>query len=81
MKNTERMSTLQLATIAKLPAVTSKRKRRHDNNKTTDINEKKVNHFDRRPKTYRPYCKQTTSKPTLIADSSVFFIFPTAHFF
>jgi len=27
--------------------VTSKRKRRHDNNKTTDINEKKVNHFDR----------------------------------
>jgi hypothetical protein len=27
------------------------------------------------------YNKRTTSKPTLLADPFVFFIFPTAHFF
>jgi hypothetical protein len=32
---------------AKPQHVTSKRKRRHDNKKTNDINEEKVNHFDR----------------------------------
>jgi len=71
---------LKIRHYAKPQHVTSKRKERHDNNEATEINDKKVNHFDRGP-TYRPYFNRTTSKPTLIADPSVFFIFPTAHFF
>jgi hypothetical protein len=38
---------VKIATFAKPENVTSKRKGRHDNNKQTTKNEKKVNHFDR----------------------------------
>jgi hypothetical protein len=48
--------------------------------KRTTINIKWNASFDRWP-TYRPYFNWTATEPTLIADPSVFFISPTAHFF
>ena len=52
--------------------------------KTTDRPEFKIktktNHFDRLPKTYRPYFKGTATEPTLFTNPSVFFIFPLYFF-
>ena len=41
---------------------------------------KKTNHFDRLPKTYRPYCNWTESNPTL-KPTRCFLFFSPPHFF
>ena len=41
---------------------------------------KKTNHFDKWPKTYRPFCNGTANKPTLKPTQCFLFFFPP-HFF